>query len=129
MTALCAGATVYAKDLDRVVRFYAEVCGLAEVQREPEFVVLRNGPLQIVVVRIPAHIAQTFEVASPPLRREDAALKLVFVVPRIEPARAAALACGGVIDGPEKEWLFQDARVCDGHDPEGNVIQVRAPQP
>jgi hypothetical protein len=25
----------------------------------------------------------------------------------------------------EREWRFEDAKVCDGHDPEGNVFQLR----
>ena len=30
---------------------------------------------------------------------------------------------------PEKEWHFQGQRVCDGCDPEGNMIQVREALP
>jgi hypothetical protein len=25
----------------------------------------------------------------------------------------------------EREWEFEGAKVCDGHDPEGNVFQLR----
>jgi hypothetical protein len=25
----------------------------------------------------------------------------------------------------EREWEFEGAKVCDGHDPEGNVFQIR----
>ena len=32
---------------------------------------------------------------------------------------------GGALDPTAREWQFQSQRVCDGHDPEGNVIQLR----
>lgn len=125
MTSICGGATVYAKQLDRVSNFYAKVCGLSTTLREGDYVVLEKGPFQLVVIRIPDHIANTFQIASPPVRREDTAFKLVLVVESIAGSRAAAVELGGVIDSVEREWEFQGMRVCDGHDPEGNVIQVR----
>lgn len=125
MTSICGGATVYAKQLERVSRFYAEVLGLSPTTRGGDFVVLEKGPLQIVVVQIPERIATTIDIASPPVRREDTALKLVLVVESIAGARDLAWELGGVVDPVEREWDFQGMRVCDGHDPEGNVIQVR----
>jgi len=122
---LAGGASVYAKDLDRVRRFYEEVCELQLVEAGSEFVALERGPIQLVIVRIPEQIAQTIEISVPPQRREDTALKLMFVVRSIANARQAAIELGGAIDGVEKEWKFRGMRVCDGHDPEGNVVQVR----
>jgi hypothetical protein len=29
------------------------------------------------------------------------------------------------LNPPDAEWLFEGSRVCDGHDPEGNVFQLR----
>lgn len=122
---ITGGATVYAKDLPRVGRFYEEVCGFAPIQREADFLVLERGGLQLVIVEIPAHIARTFEIPTPAPRREDSALKLVFVVESIARARESAQMLGGVVDLAEREWEFRGMRVCDGHDPEGNVIQLR----
>jgi len=28
----------------------------------------------------------------------------------------------------DAEWIFNDAVVCDGQDPEGNVVQFRSPR-
>jgi predicted enzyme related to lactoylglutathione lyase len=125
MGSIAGGATVYAKDMARVSRFYEQVCGLVMVAREPSFVVLENGALQIVVVEIPDAIARSITIQAPPERREDTALKLTFVVQSIAASRSAAQALGGTIDGVDCEWHFSGMRVCDGHDPEGNVIQVR----
>ena len=60
-----------------------------------------------------------------PVRRADTPIKLVFTVASIEAARVLAAARGGQIDLPEREWQFREFRVCDGHDPEGNVVQLR----
>lgn len=119
------GVTIYAKDLALVSTFYEKVAGLAVTQSEPGFVVLESSGFQLVVVQIPPHIAANIHIEPVPVRREDTALKVVLAVESIATARAVAAAMGGTVDGPDREWLFQGARVCDGHDPEGNVIQVR----
>ena len=67
-------------------------------------------------------------MSDPPVRREETPIKLVLPVRDLGGARTAAAALGGVVDGPEREWEFQGHRVVDGHDPEGNVFQVRAPR-
>lgn len=119
------GAVLYAKDLDRVCAFYAAVTDLSVVAVEPDHVVLEGGGFQLVVVAIPARIAAQIEIATPPLRREDTPIKLVFVVHSIAAARSVAPVHGGELNPPDAEWDLHGGRVCDGHDPEGNVIQLR----
>jgi predicted enzyme related to lactoylglutathione lyase len=120
-----AGAVIYAKDVGRLSSFYAEVIGLNIALEKPEFVVLESSHFQLVLHSIPQAIASTFEITNPPVRREDTAVKLVFPVSSIKTARVQARAFGGELNSPEREWQFQDCLVCDGHDPEGNVIQFR----
>jgi predicted enzyme related to lactoylglutathione lyase len=120
-----AGAVVYAKDIVRVSRFYAQVAGLEIVHEVADHVVLESADCELVVVAIPAAIAVNIPIATPPVRRENTAVKLVLRVDDLEAARAAARGAGGELDPPAREWEFQGARVCDGHDPEGNVIQLR----
>jgi predicted enzyme related to lactoylglutathione lyase len=122
---LTAGAVVYAKDLPRVTAFYAQVLGLEITRAEHDHVVLESQGFQLVVHAIPADIGESIEIATPPLRREDAAVKLVLAVPSITKARALAAMHGGELDPAECEWQFQGHRICDGNDPEGNVIQLR----
>jgi catechol 2,3-dioxygenase-like lactoylglutathione lyase family enzyme len=119
------GAVVYAAELNRMVAFYEGVLGLVLEQAGDGFAMLGCGDTVVTLVQIPPHIAATFEIADPPERREDTPIKLSFVVPSIAAAREAAAALGGVVDGVDSEWDFGPVRVCDGHDPEGNVIQVR----
>lgn len=115
-------AVVYAGDLDRVTDFYAAVIGLTVDERADGFAVLVGAGLELTVVAIPDECADV--VASPPARREDTPIKVVFTVERIATSRAVAAAQGGVIDDPDREWEFRGLRRCDGHDPEGNVFQV-----
>jgi predicted enzyme related to lactoylglutathione lyase len=122
---IAAGAVVYAKDLPRVTAFYAQVLGLEITDSEHDHVVLESQGFQLVVHAIPADIGESIDIATPPLRREDAAVKLVFPVPSLGAARVLAAKHGGALDPADREWPFQDSRVCDGHDPEGNVIQLR----
>ncbi|MGZ4614839.1 MAG: VOC family protein [Actinomycetes bacterium] len=122
---ITAGTVVYAKDLARLSAFYAAVTGLPVTESEQDSVVLESAAFQLVVVQIPAHLAASIEVAVPPDRREDTALKPVFFVPSITAVRAAVADLGGELDPPACEWRFQRWLVCDGHDPEGSVIQVR----
>jgi predicted enzyme related to lactoylglutathione lyase len=119
------GAVIYAKDVARVSGFYAAVTGLRVAHADDEYVVLESEGFQLVVHGIPAEVIASLELAEPPLRREDATVKLVFPVPSISAARAVAATYGGKVDPPEREWRFQSDRVCDGHDPEGNVVQLR----
>ncbi|QPF74755.1 hypothetical protein G8A07_18735 [Roseateles sp. DAIF2] len=122
---LQAAAVVYAKDLARMSRFYAEVVGLPVVERDSDYTVLQSGAFQLVLVEIPAAIAAGIEISVPPERREETPLKLCLLVPDLAAARAQAAALGGVLDPPAHEWVFQGRRVCDGHDPEGNVFQLQ----
>ena len=121
-----AGAVIYAKDIDRMSRFYEGLLGLPIVQREPGYVVLESESFQISVVAMAPAIAAQVTISAPPQRREGTAIKLCFAVPSLVAARENAALLGGELNGPEREWEFQGHRVCDGHDPEGNVVQVRA---
>ena len=120
-----AGAIVHAKDIQRLARFYAAVADLEIVHEVADHVVLESETYELVVVAIPAATAARIVIATPPVRRENTAFKLSFAVESLADARVAAREAGGELNPPEKEWEFQGLRVCDGCDPEGNLIQVR----
>ncbi len=124
-----AGAIVYAKDIRRLAQFYAAVADLEIVHEVADHAVLESETYELVVVAIPAAIAARIVIAVPPVRRENTALKLSFLVDSLADARVAAKEAGGDLDPPAKEWDFQGMRVCDGCDPEGNMIQVREATP
>ena len=121
---------LYAKDVDRVSGFYCAVAGLVTTDRGEGHVVLtlpgpQAGAWELVVHAIPAAVAEGIRLTSPPERREDAATKLVFPVEDLARARREAARLGGVVDPAEREWSWNGVRACDGHDPEGNVFQIR----
>jgi predicted enzyme related to lactoylglutathione lyase len=119
------GAVLYAKDRDQLVAFYAAVADIEPQAIEKGFAVLGSKPSQFVIVRIPRRIADLIAIATPPEPREDSPLKLVFAVENIARARNRAAELGGVVNTVDREWEFEGAKVCDGHDPEGNVFQLR----
>ena len=120
------GAVLFVKDVARMRAFYEAVVGLSVTEAAPTWARLGTGAFELVVHGIPPHIAATFEISSPPERREEAAIKLVFPVADIAIARATAALLGGELNPPDREWQLGSQRICDGVDPEGNVFQVRA---
>ena len=120
-----AGAIVYAKDIHALARFYAAVADLEVMHEVDDHIVLESETVELVIVAIPVATAARIVITTPPQRRENTAFKLVFAVPSLAEARATAKANGGELDPSGKEWKFQGLRVCDGFDPEGNVIQLR----
>jgi predicted enzyme related to lactoylglutathione lyase len=120
------GAVLYAKDVELVRAFYQDVLGLEAVDVKSDHVVLETPAFQLVILKIPKALASSVNVENPPRRRTDTPIKLVFPIPSISEARVRAISRGGEFNPPEREWDFQGCRVCDGLDPEGNVVQVRA---
>ncbi|HTK13340.1 MAG TPA: VOC family protein [Xanthobacteraceae bacterium] len=119
------GAVLYAKDLQRLVEFYSAVARLDIQSVQKGFAVLGREPSQLVIVQIPKRIADSIDISTPPERRDDTPVKLVFSVEDIASVRNTAAEQGGAMNAIEHEWKFEGARVCDGHDPEGNIFQIR----
>jgi catechol 2,3-dioxygenase-like lactoylglutathione lyase family enzyme len=123
-----SGQVLYAKNLERVVAFYSAVLGFQIGDRDESHVVLESPGFQLVVLKIPEEIASSITITDPPTRRANAAVKPVFFVPSISAVRAGVEALGGMLNSTDREWSFQGFTVCDGLDPEGNVIQFREPE-
>ena len=120
-----SGAVLFCRDLPRLAAFYERVAGLAAIHREPEVIVLESLCQQLVLHALPARIARTIEIVSPPVLRTETAVKLVFAVSSLAEARAAAALLGGQVNAANKGFEARGFRACDGHDPEGNVVQFR----
>lgn len=117
------GVFVYAKDLERLAAFYVSLLGLRRAHGDAEFVVLDGTSIQLIVHAMPPAIAASIRITSPPVRREDTALKFFFTVPSLADARERAAALGGEVLA--EVWSGPGFRVCNAMDPEGNVFQVR----
>lgn len=118
-----AGVFVYAKDLPRLAAFHVAVLGMRQVHADDDIAVLASPDLQLLVHRIPAHIAADITIESPPVRREDCAIKFFATVPSLADAGTAAAALGGQLF--DERWQGPGFVVCNAMDPEGNVFQVR----
>jgi predicted enzyme related to lactoylglutathione lyase len=119
------GAVIYVKDLLQTSLFYQHTLNFLIVQQEPDFVGLKRGNFELIMVKMPEEIASEIEISSPPVLREDTPIKLIFQVEDLDAARDYANRYGGYINAREKEWRFQNFQVCDGYDPEGNILQLR----
>jgi predicted enzyme related to lactoylglutathione lyase len=122
---VAAGAVLYARDVDRLARFYSDAFELPESQRDEKFIVLESAAFQLVVLRAHPAVLDMNPMSDPPARRSNVAFKPVFFVGSIAAVRSLCEKNGGVMNAASKEWEFEGWRVCDGVDPEGNVIQVR----
>lgn len=118
------GAVVYAKDPRRLATFYAAVAGIGPQADHDGYTVLGEGPGRLILVRIRDQVADRIVITTPPERRESTPIKLLLRVDDLARAREQAHKLGGALAATESEWNFEGARVCDGHDPEGNVFQL-----
>lgn len=122
-----AGVFIYAKDLPRLAAFYAAVLGMRQVHADDDIAVLASPDLQLLVHRIPAHIAADIRIETPPVRREDCAIKFFATVPSLADAGTTAASHGGQLF--DERWQGPGFVVCNAMDPEGNVFQVRESRP
>ena len=133
--AVGSGTLIYAKDLALLASFYRVLLSMSEVHASDELVVLRSHDgrshdgrspqAELIVHRIPAHIAETIVIASPPVLREDTAIKPFFTVASFAEAAAHATSMGGGLFGPQYEG--PGFRITNAYDPEGNIMQLREP--
>ena len=118
-----AGLFVYAKDLERMARFYESVATMARLHANEELAVLQSRDIQLLVHRIPAHLADGIVITSPPQRRENSALKFFFTVESLAETGSLIGRLGGAVF-PE-QWQGPGFVVKNACDPEGNVFQIR----
>jgi predicted enzyme related to lactoylglutathione lyase len=118
-------AVLFAKQVVRLAHFYREVAGMEEIHADTGHVVLDGGHFQLVVHNIPKKVAATIEITEPPHIRVSMPIKICLPVLSIDAARTLAAALGGRVGAKKNEWQARGFIACDGHDPEGNVFQVR----
>jgi len=118
-----AGLFVYAVDTQRIASFYESLGGMTRRHETPELIVLESPDIQLLVHAVPEPFAADIVISSPPVRRENTALKFFFTVPSLAEARAKAARLGGEVF--TENWRGPGFIVCNAMDPEGNVFQVR----
>lgn len=118
------GAVLFTVHLQNLAHFYQQVAGMHLVKTESDHVVLEIGAFRLTVHQIPEQYAKSIAITVPPVVRENTAIKLSFRVDNISRSRQTAAELGGLVNGPEREWSYEKATICDGHDPDGNVFQL-----
>lgn len=119
------GAVIFAKHVVRLVRFYEALVPMTIVGTDHGAVILESDTLQLVIHPIPRAIAAQIDIAAPPVPRSDSAVKLVFAVDSLARVREQAAGFDGSLKDAAAEFVARGFRACDGHDPEGNIVQFR----
>jgi len=119
------GVVLFVADVARVARFYATVFAMDRRTGDDEHVVLGLDGFELVVHRLRGEPEPATDATGKVRVREDSYSKLCLPVVSIAAARATAETLGGHVKPVAHEWEARGFRACDGHDPEGNVVQVR----
>lgn len=122
---MAAGAVIYVKDLARMCAFYEGAFAFERREAATGFCVLASRDWELSLVAMPPALAAEVIVTEPPTRRERTPIKLVFEVPRLEPALERVRAAAGHVEAGAAAREFRGARHLDCLDPEGNVVQLR----
>lgn len=85
---------------------------------------LRNDNEEVLVHSVPAGVAKTISIQSPPEARDGSPIKSVFDVDSLQPALEAVERNGGVVTG--RPFTTDGLPRHEVLDPDGNVIQLRA---
>lgn len=120
-----AGAVIFARDVARLAAFYARLVPMMPAGEEDGAVFLENDVLQLIIHPLPPGVAEQGAIATPRAPRWRSAVKLVLPVDSLARVRAQAAALGGGMKDAAAAFTCRDFRACDGHDPEGNIIQFR----
>jgi len=120
-------AVLYVKDLRRMQPFYLACFNMDIADGAEDYCVLESASLTLSLVVVPERIAATINVSVPPVRRAQVPVKLAFPVESIDALRPLVAELGGSVDPTTTQREFRGSILCDGIDPEGNVIQLLEP--
>jgi predicted enzyme related to lactoylglutathione lyase len=122
---LMGSLVVFSVDVRRLADFYEAVLGVTPTNNGSEDVRLRNDREEVLVHSVPASVAKTISIQSPPEARENSPLKPVFDVDSLPAALEAVERNGGVSTG--RTFSMDGLTRHDVLDPDSNVIQLRSP--
>lgn len=119
---------IYATRLLRLATFYQQVFSLERVDEAPDFVLLAGDGLELAIVQAPEGMKVGEWVDVPVMAREHTPIKLSLAVADIEALREVINRSGGALKPASATWSWRGQAHLDGHDPEGNVFQLREMQ-
>jgi predicted enzyme related to lactoylglutathione lyase len=121
------GVLIYAKNLLSLSAFYERILDAKVLHEDEEHRVLQSTDVQLIIHAIPLQYSQSIVIESPPVAREEQAIKPFFTVPNLQAAEQIAEQCGGRVWGPV--WPGPGMQVRNVCDPEGNIVHLRESAP
>ena len=115
------GLVIYTSSIEKLATFYVHVFGMQMIESDRSYALLVDGDFELVLLEtdVSKKGLSAFEA------RENTALKPTFFVnTSLEFIEEKIKAKGGVVFSP-KNWTFGGRQVCDAHDCEGNIFQLR----
>lgn len=116
---------LFVSDVPRLSTFYRELASMTIVHQEASHAILEIEGFQLVIHALHGEPSPQPSSDGQLSVRDDSYFKLCLPVESLDAARSQAASLGGFIKAREHEWEARGFRACDGHDPEGNVLQVR----
>ena len=118
-------AVVFVANVPRMRQFYQALAAMALLHEDEQHAILELEGFQLVIHALKG-APDTGAVPGGQVHvREETHIKVCLPVESIATARTTAARLGGTIRPTGSEWEARGFRACDGHDPEGNVLQVR----
>jgi predicted enzyme related to lactoylglutathione lyase len=121
----CVCMVLFVNDVARMTAFYSAIAAMQILHEESSYAILKIDGFELVIHAMYGEASPQASPSTIVTVREDSYTKLCLPVANIAVARAKAGELGGNIKSIEHEWVARGIRACDGHDPEGNVLQVR----
>jgi hypothetical protein len=118
------GAVLFTVNLRKLTHFNEQVVGMNVVKEASDHVAFESETFRLTVHEIPEQFAKSIVTTSPPVVREDSAIKLTFRIKDISRSRQTASELSGLVYVQEREWSNEEATTCDGYDRDGNVFQL-----
>jgi predicted enzyme related to lactoylglutathione lyase len=118
---------IFAVNVKAVADFYEAVLGLPLLPKPGDSkrdLRLGNDREEILIHSIPPQISQTIVLESPPIPREESAMKPIFDVKELSTALEQVSLKGGVVT--ERTFTLDGLIRHDVVDPEGNIVQLRS---
>jgi predicted enzyme related to lactoylglutathione lyase len=116
---------IFTVNVRRLATFYQRVLEATAVTESSGDVRLIAAGEEILVHSIPKTIATGISISTPPVPRDNAALKPVFEVLSLSSTLRRVEENGGVVT--DRTFRLEGLTRHDILDPDGNVIQLRSP--
>ena len=117
---------IFAVNVKAMADFYEAVAGFSADPRAGDSkkdIRLGKEGEELLIHSIPPQIAKTIVIETPPLAREESAMKPIFDVESLSSALEQVTLRGGLVT--DRTFTLDGLTRHDIVDPEGNVVQLR----